>query len=255
MARPTWQRWTLAAVSGVLLTVIYPPFEVSAVTWIALTPLILAVDATRARAAFALGWFTGTIGVLGVTGWWIFHAAYVYFQLGFLGAAVFTVGVTQVFVALYFGVFGVLASLVSGWRLRGVLIPALFVASEYARAHLLTGNPWALLGHAQRNDALAQLCDLTGVFGLSFVLALSATAVAEVGRSRVPVVLAAVTIALTWAYGEWRLANLGSAEATVPMVLVQGNLPNDERGRPERFAAHLDRYLALSERPDSYGQR
>ncbi len=251
MARHAWQRWTLAAVSGVLLTLIYPPFEVSAVAWIALTPLILAVDAARPRAAFALGWFTGTIGVLGVTGWWIFHAAYAYFHLGLAGAAAFTVVATQVFVALYFGLFGVLASLVSGWRLRGVLIPSLFVASEYARAHLLTGNPWELLGHAQRSDALVQLCDLTGVFGLSFVLALSATAVAEVGRSRAPAVLAAVTIVLTWTYGEWRLANLAAAEATVPMLLVQGNLPNDERGRPERFVAHLDRYLALSERADS----
>src|SRR5262249_60497930 len=32
----------------------------------------------------------------------------------------------------------------------------------------------------------------------------------------------------------------------VPVMVVQGNLPNHERGRPEFFSAHLHRYLDLT---------
>ncbi len=241
------RRWALAALSGVLLTSIYPPFSLSIIGWVALTPLILALDGAGACGGFLLGWFTGTVGVLGVTGFWIFRAAHDYFQLSMLGAAVFTTAVTQVFVSLYFGLFGIAVALMGGRRLRLLLIPALFVAAEYARAHLLSGCPWGLLGQSQLHPLLMQLCDVTGVYGLSFLLALAATAAADVRQTRVPIGVAAVAILLVCAYGGFRLASFApTLETSLPVAMVQGNLPNEQRGRPEFFAAHLDRYLELT---------
>lgn len=243
------RRWALAALSGVLLTSIYPPFSLSIIGWVALTPLILALDGAGACSGFLLGWFTGTVGVLGVTGFWIFRAARDYFQLSMLGAAVFTTAVTQVFVSLYFGLFGIAVALVAGRRLRLLLIPALFVAAEYARAHLLSGCPWGLLGQSQLQPILMQICDLTGVYGLSFLLALAATAAADVRQTRVPIGIAAAAILLVCAYGGFRLASFApTVETSLPVAIVQGDLPNGQRGRPEFFAAHLGRYLELTRR-------
>ncbi|MFQ5667567.1 MAG: apolipoprotein N-acyltransferase [Candidatus Binatia bacterium] len=244
---PVYYRWGLAAASGLLITVLYPPFCLAMLGWFALTPLVLALDGAPPLRGFLLGWLCGTISSLGVAGVWMFGAAHDYFQLTPLNAVLFTIGTTQIFVSVYFGCFGIAAALLSGRRLRFLLIPALFVATEYARAHLLTGSPWDLLGHSQRTLALIQLCDLTGVYGLSFLLALVATAVAELRRTLVPAVLAAVAVILALTYGQWRL--LTSAITRGPnlqVLLVQANLANQERGRPEFFSAHLNRYLDLT---------
>jgi apolipoprotein N-acyltransferase len=243
------RRWALAALSGVLLTSVYPPFSLSMVGWVALAPLIMALDGTTARRGFLLAWCTGTVGAFGVTGFWIFRAARDYFHLSVLGAAGFTTAVTQVFVSLYFGLFGATVTLAAARRFRWLLVPTFFVAAEYGRAHLLSGCPWGLLGQSQLDPIMMQICDVTGVYGLSFLLALSATAVAEVRRTRVPIAIAASLILVVWLYGAWRLTTLaGPAGPSVQVALVQANLPNEERGRPEFFSTHLDRYLELTRR-------
>jgi apolipoprotein N-acyltransferase len=242
-----WQQCGLAAASGVLLTLLYPPFSLSVLAWVALTPLIVALDGAPLLIGLFLGWLTGTIESLGVTGFWMYRAARDYFQLSAFVAAAFTVGVNQVFVALYLALFGFAASVVTRGPLRFLLIPAWFVTTEYLRAHFLSGNPWELLGHSQGGTAIIQLCDLTGVYGLSFLLALSATAVAEIRRTRVPAVVAATTTLLVLLYGQSRLAHFPVTDGPhLPMAMVQANLPNDQRGRPEFFAEHLDRYLELT---------
>jgi apolipoprotein N-acyltransferase len=233
--------------SGVLFTLLYPPFDLSTLAWIAATPLILALDGVAPLAGLALGWLAGTIGVLGVTGFWIFHAARDYFQLSLPAAAAFTVGTTQIFVSVYFALFGLTVALIGRPRFRFILIPTLFVASEYARAHCLSGNPWELLGHSQENLWLIQLCDLTGVYGLSFLLAFAATALAEVRHTRLPLVVTVLMVLGVYAYGEWRLARLAAtADEKIQVGMVQANLPNAQRGRPESFSTHLERYLDLT---------
>ena len=244
-------RWALAALSGALFTLLYPPFDMHALGWIAATPLIVALDGASAHVGLALGWLTGTVGVLGVTGYWIFRAARDYFQLSAPAAVAFTVGTTQIFVSIYFALFGFAAALLGRPRFRCMLIPALFVAGEYARAHCLSGNPWELLGHSQGDLRLIQLCDLTGVYGLSFLLALAATALAEIRYTRLPLVVTALAILGVYAYGEWRLGVLtASDDPTLQVEMVQGNLPNEQRGRPEYFATHLNRYLDLTQPPN-----
>ena len=248
--RSLQRRWALAAASGVLLTLLYAPFALPVVGWIALTPLILALDNTAPGEALALGWLTGTIGSLGVTGFWMFRAARDYFHLSSLGAVVFTFAINQIFVAVYFGLFGLATALLPTKRWRFLVLPALFVAIEYARAHLLTGNPWAQLGQSQHSLALIQLCDLTGVYGLSFLLAMAASALAEVRRTWVPAATTAVALGLVLIYGHWRLGTVAPRD-TLQTAIVQANLPNDQRGRPELVSEHLDRYLDLTRRLSS----
>jgi apolipoprotein N-acyltransferase len=50
-------------------------------------------------------------------------------------------------------------------------IPAAWVLLEYLRSHLLTGFPWALLGYSQQpNLPIIQIADITGAWGVSFVV-------------------------------------------------------------------------------------
>ena len=58
-------------------------------------------------------------------------------------------------------------------------MPTIWVGLEFVRAHLMTGFSWYYLGHTQyRFIELIQISDLVGAYGVSFVVAASAAALA-----------------------------------------------------------------------------
>ncbi|MEO8605744.1 MAG: apolipoprotein N-acyltransferase, partial [bacterium] len=144
----------------------------------------------------------------------------------------------------------------SRWRL--LLVPAALVVCEAARGGL-TGNAWALLGHAPRELTVLQIADLTGVAGLSFLLALTASVAAalcrelarrgHVGaalrRQRGALLAGATVVGAVLAYGSWQLRHPPAAATTQRALLVQGALRNDERGAGQAADA-VQRYLALT---------
>jgi apolipoprotein N-acyltransferase len=241
------RHWALAAASGLLLTAIYPPINLSVLAWVALAPLLLALEGASPLGGWWLGWITGTVGALGVTGYWIFRAAHDYFHLSDLAALGFTVGVTQLFVSVYFALFGLAVALLRDAPWRWLAVPAVLVATEFLRAHLLSGNPWALLGHSQTGVLLMQLSRVTGIYGMSFVLALTGTAAASLPRTRMPSVVALISVVAVLVFGEWYVRSAAHQPMdSISIALVQGNLPNAERGEPQHYTDHLDHYLELS---------
>src|SRR6185369_638081 len=224
----TARRAALACAAGVLLILPYQPFALSAVGWVALVPLLLAIDGAPPFLAAGLGWITGAIGGLGVCGYLMWCAAIAYFGLTPIVAAAFTIAVVQVFVAPFFALFAGLAAMMGRHRWRLMLIPAAFVASELARSTLL-GNAWELLGHSQRALVVLQSVSVTGVYGLSFLLALSAVSIVEVLRAAegvalapaqrtaalTGVVLTAILTATALGFGVWRLGHPSATTGTL----------------------------------------
>ena len=138
----------------------------------------------RPRSAwqgFLLGYLSGIIWYLGSC-YWVFHVMHVYGNLRSNHVRLLTAGVL-VYLGLYHGLFGLLLALIArrrnGYSLRAlVFAPFAWVAVELARTYI-TGFPWDLLGTTQiDNIPLARLATLTGVYGLSFEIALVNTVVA-----------------------------------------------------------------------------
>ena len=106
--------------------------------------------------------------------------------------------------ALYWGLFSFIAGYF--WRARWgpLAVPFLWVAIEFARAHLvLSGFPWLLLGYALTDYfAVSRFARWTGVYGLSYLLA-------------------AINVALVWVLtqrGKWSGVYLAVTLA-VPLLL------------------------------------
>ena len=152
-------------------------------------------------------------------------------------------------------------------RLRipiGVAVPVAFVATEYARAHVMTGLAWYFLAHTQyRFIELIQVSDLLGAYGVTALVALAATSLAlalptgwlmkwgwwpdqdhpdttpeihSLRSTALPTVVAAVTlVGLAIGYGVLRR---GQADFTPgPRVaLVQGNFTSSLKHDPDAFA-------------------
>ncbi len=77
------------------------------------------------------------------------------------------------FLALYPALFSCLVSRLSQANFSVFFMAAFWVCLEYARAHLVTGFPWCLLGYSQHQHlAVIQIANLVGVYGISFLIVL-----------------------------------------------------------------------------------
>jgi len=213
-----------------------PPFDCSCLAWLTLVPLLVAVRARPVRQAFAYGVLYGCAFGWVVTGW-AAQAAARYFALGFPVATV-ALSVFYLLVSVpTFGLFaaGAAALLGDGREDGGRLaVPALWVATELVRGRLV-GQPWGLLGYTQHAHAgLIQVAAVTGVYGVSFLLASGNLAVAEVierfraGHSRtalLPLVPTSLLLGAVWLGGATVVARgpVGGFTAR-PVAIVQTNI-------------------------------
>jgi len=171
---------------GALYALALPPFDLAPAAWITLVPLLVFVRGATTRAAFGWGALYGFASALACT-WWLAQAIAGYFAYGIVVGALATGAAYAVAVSATFGSFAVGAARLlgpgHGWGGR-LATASLWVAVELVRARLL-GQPWALLGYTQHElTPLIQMASVTGVYGVSFVVALGNLAVAEAWARR-----------------------------------------------------------------------
>jgi len=229
--------WLLAALSGVLQALIFPSPSISALSWVALAPLLVAVltdhgrgNAGTPRQAFLLGWLSGVVWYAGSC-YWVYHVMHAYGGLASPVAALLLV-LFCLYLGLWHGLFGILLALVArSGRFAGgralAVAPFLWVAMELARVRV-SGSPWDLLGTAQvANLPLTQLATVAGVYGVSFAIAVVNSAFAAalvVPRERRWTMLAASLVA-AGALQLGVLVQLPADPATHTARLVQQNIP------------------------------
>jgi apolipoprotein N-acyltransferase len=265
-----WRRWFIAFAAGATGALAMAPINFFPALIIPMTIAIWLIDGealgagrisfstpSAARRAFVDGW------------WWGFG----YFVAGFwwLGAA-FLVEADEFAWAMPLGVFGLPAVLAVfpgfGFMLAGLIwtpgvgrlfaLAAALSFTEWLRGHVLTGFPWNTLGMALGGNLVtAQLASIIGLYGLTVVSILIFSVPAVLGEKspmrgagrRVPPAFLAAALALggICGFGAWRLAQ--PTPPPVPGVrlrIMQPNLPQDAKFRPENKAWILNHYLDLS---------
>ncbi len=138
--------------------------------------------AWRGRRARALadGWLAGTVFYLVLLRWLdhtFLHFSAIPWPITWLPIAA---------LAAYCGLYVALTAAAVAWLRNRIgaaaalgLVPALWVAGEWLRGHLLDGFPWGLLGYSQHAVLpVIQIAELAGVYGVSFLIALVNAALA-----------------------------------------------------------------------------
>jgi apolipoprotein N-acyltransferase len=157
-----------AVLAGVALALAFPGPDLGPVAFVALAPLLLAVETLRPRQAAALGYLTG-LSFIGVLIWWIPTDF-----LSWTGTAGWLAWVALcVAEASFVAVFAALVPAcrrLGGWRV--VLLPACWATLELLRAHgPIGGFPWGILGVSQHGGGpLLPLARVVGAYGLSAVI-------------------------------------------------------------------------------------
>ncbi|MGH2399410.1 MAG: apolipoprotein N-acyltransferase, partial [bacterium] len=130
------RRIALAASGGLLLFAAFPPLDLGFLAWIALVPLLIAIEGESPGRAFGLGVMAGGVAYLAIVSWmlrfgvlpWILLAAYL---------------------SAYIGIFAALSRWIITGRSAWVAVwsaALLWTALEYVRSVGVFGFPWALLG-------------------------------------------------------------------------------------------------------------
>ncbi len=242
--------------SGALYGLSFPVASWQWVAWIALVPFLVVLRGARFGEALFLGWLWTLVAAYTLGDWFAGSVASYYEQPIAVGVAFF-LGVSSFMAAPYYMAFAVAYRAVA--RRGRVASPffgaAMWVAAELARGRLLAGNPWGLFGYSQMGlDRLVQIADLTGVYGVSFVLvavnaALCELWVARGGRAALrDATLAAAVVAAVLGYGTWRLRDpmVAPDGRSVRVAMVQGNLDVGTQWSEDLYGANLDVYLRLT---------
>jgi apolipoprotein N-acyltransferase len=129
-----------------------------------------------------------------------------------------------------------------------LVIPAAWTLSEWLRSWIFTGFPWLSAGYAAVGWPPQGYAPLLGVFGLSFLtLCLAGIAWLVLRAIRRPVFVIAFIVVLTGGEALRRMEWSQPAGEPVSAALLQGNIEQDLKFRPERYPAILETYARLAE--------
>ena len=163
----------LALLAGILLFLAHPPAGLWPLAWLAVAPAILSV--TRARNAGQAAWRGYLFGwaFLGPTWYWVGLTlnAWTHSGIGWIAWAGLTF-ILAGFYALWGGVSWQIARRTShGWGIVG--ISAAWVGMEWLRTLGPLSMPWAQISYSQwRFTPILQIADITGAYGVGFVILL-----------------------------------------------------------------------------------
>ena len=232
-----------------MLVLTFPKFSLFPLSAFALAPLILA--AAR-EPRWARRWLWGVLaGFLFFSGicYWIYTVMRQYGGLGMVAAG----GVLALLcfaLSLYWGCFAWLAGRLWQVRWGPLAVPFVWVALELARAHLLTGVPWLLLGYALTDyPSLARVAGWTGVYGLSFLLVCFNVAWVWILTRKDRAAVAFLGILLVGTLGLFLTATSETYHEDQKAFLVQTNIPQEVGWQPWNLTTQgplLDRLETLT---------
>ena len=227
----------------------FAPFQLFPLPLVALAALVrLWRDAPPRRAAL-LGFAFGA-------GFFLAGVSWVYVSMhAFGGMPLLLAGLAAVLFCCTLALFpagaGYLFARLRRHRLwpDALLAAAAWTLADWLRGWLLSGFPWLAFGYAQTPPSpLAGYAPLLGVYGVGFVAALIAVLAGLTFHRRAQWRPAGAAIAVLLAAG----AGLSSIQWTQPsgrplsVSLLQGNIEQSLKWRPERLQQSLDTYLRLA---------
>ncbi|MNR87790.1 Apolipoprotein N-acyltransferase [compost metagenome] len=230
----------------------FAPFGLWPLQILALAVLFhLLLQAPSVKAGVLLGWLYG-FGWSVVCVYWLYISMH---QYGGMPAPLAALAVALL--AMLLGSFTALATglatrlrlqrAMPDWIMLLLVLPALWMFSEWLRGWVLTGFPWAISGYAHTASPLAGYAPLIGVYGLGWLVALLAGLLAA-GLGQKPdrtltagLFIAVLVLGWTLKSVSWTTPN----GQPISVRLLQGNVPQEIKFDAEQTNATLTLYEDL----------
>ncbi len=235
-------------VAGALAVTAFAPLGWFPLAFLALVPLFYRWQqdtpgqALRHGLLFGLGFFGAGIS-------WVFVSVHHYGHVPAVAAVPVTAALV-LFLSLYPALLGYLLKRYlpqASWPALVLAFPAGWALSEWLRGWLFSGFPWLSIGYSQIDSPLAGYAAVLGVFGIGWLVALSAALLLALLQHRWRAV-SLLALGGIWAGG----LLLGQVGWTYPrgdalkVALVQGNIAQEDKWQPEKLLDSLTHYADTS---------
>lgn len=209
----------LCVATGLLLGAGQAPLGVWPATIVGVGLFVWLMTGLRSRAGFGWGLVVGlthnalTISWVSVLGLWV--------------------GVALVaFMALWWGVLGLLITRLTRLRAWPFLVPAAWVAVEFGSGRIPFGGfPWTRLAYTTVDQPMNGFLPWVGVTGVSYLVALAGClGLLAVARPILRVKAVASLLVLVLAGGLLNLLPIAMPEQSVTVAMVQPNVNRSEKG-------------------------
>lgn len=210
--RADWSTWAVAAIASLLcwwLATRLHPFWWAA--WLAPIPVLWLATRASVRRTATTAFLVGALASLSM---WHYYHDLIRLPMTTIALATVAPGVVFMFAVLFYRRLSQ-----KGRPIMAMLaVPVWWTALGFASAQLSPNGTWGDLAYSQMGAPLViQVAALTGVWGVGFLVLLTATSVATVANREVPpslriraAGLALAVLALTLGYGGWRLHSADS---------------------------------------------
>lgn len=253
LARPAsaLARALVALLAGGLLAAAFAPLNLWPLAVLAPATLMWLWQGASPREAARLG-FCFSFATFAAGTYWLYISIH-----GFGGAPVWLafvlmLGLVSV-MGLYHAGLGYAAArwLPATGAVRWLIaLPAAWLLMEWWRGWFLSGFSWLSLGYSQTDTWLAGFAPLVGVYGISALLLVFAGALVALacGTPRVGIA-AIIALLVPWAAGAalYRHSWTRPSGAPVPVAIVQGAIPQDEKWLASNHETTLRLYQHLTE--------
>ncbi len=242
--RPALSR-LIAFVLGCAMSLSFAPFGLSLLAPLLLLPLLWVCMNVSPRDAAAHAFWFG-LGMFLTGTYWIYISVHVFGNAALWIALLLMVGLALV-MALLVGVAGWLISHLSQGEtwLMLLVAPAAWVLIEWTRGWIFTGFPWLALGYSQIDSLFSGWAPILGVYGVSFMLLVSTTAVIvtlmSTGMQRI---VGLVAVLLPWLMGGLLLIPEWTEPAGEPIrvSIVQAGVSQDKKWDRDQLTPIMEFY-------------
>jgi apolipoprotein N-acyltransferase len=255
--------YLVAIGAGLLLTAAFPKIDIAGCAWVAPALLVAAAHGKRGGDAFRVGYVAGLVHFLSSLYWLLLIPVPGFPILGWVALCLYLAVYPAIWVWLV-NRWGERTrepnhTSWSGrlfWSLTGA---AAWVALETVRVRLFTGFPWNPLGASQYQlIPLIQIASVTGVYGVSFLVAWVSLSLFSAGRSifqrptarmawQTEIFLPLAVIVALFAFGLARINGQNPTGATLRVTLVQPSIPQSLIWDPSASTNRFRQLLELSE--------
>lgn len=253
ITRKGWVGHIIALIAGALTPLFLAPFNIWPIAFVCVACFYLGLKELSVKQAVVRSWLFGSGSYLsGVS--WIYVSIHTFGNAPVWLAAGLTIAFC-VLVALFF----VLPALIwvkwfrsnHTYFIDAFAFAGLWAIQEWFRGWFLTGFPWLYVGYSQLDAPLAGYAPIGGVWLVSFIIALISVLLVKLvafKQYQCKAVISFVLIVVLFVLGmllnkiHWTIP----LNKTLPVLLVQGNINQDQKWQSSFFNDQLKLYWELT---------
>jgi apolipoprotein N-acyltransferase len=256
-----------ALLAGSLLPLSLSPFDYYLIIFPSLILLIYSINNTSIKQTFITGYFYG-LGCFGFGVSWVYISIHEHGNASPLLAGFFTLSFIMTTLAFFPACKLVLYQYIQSKKPANknlnllILLPSIWVIFDWIQSWLFTGFPWLYVGYSQTNSPLASFAPIVSVFGLSWLVVFISSIIYLIIKnlkafinnnnnqyclnhilSYLVILVILFISSLSLSPIQWTKKQFD----TEKIILIQGNIPQEDKWQNEQLQNHINKYLELTQ--------